>query len=595
MSSLSSYYVYINEDNKMPYFYNIETKATTYKKPDEGIFLNPINDKPFFDEDGCMIDYGTNNLDDSSEDSESQSNSYEHSSSENHSEEDKKEKKGCKKSSKVKRPGPKKHSHSDDSDHNQEAQISMTDDTQQAKNQADINLDVPEQVTNFDESHVRRQQQRKKTFDRASATIKIGPDGIPSLPSDLQADIQKFQDTNYFKLYFQEHRNQHKFSRKNISIDSISEFSTEPLTEPLIPVPPKDTKLVKLALQSFKYILYYTKVIPQKNPKIYLTHIVDLLYSNPQLRDETMFQLIKQTRKPPAVKESDKEKEEEWLRRTWMLFVVVVTVFPSSRNSEVWIKSHLARESKSHIDFVSQYASFSYIRFSARCSLGKPMDPPSEIDYFNKIPSQMGMGFQAFGASIYEQIWNQRRTLLRLPIPFYLYIMSKMLIEKGAEHVEGIFRLPGNMKLVEETADHLNKGENTLDHLGVHDLASLLKKWVRELPDPLVNLASVGLLETAFEQKTYLEFTEGLPKTHQLTLKYLIGFLQHLVKSQNETKMTPKNFAIVFGPNIVQLRDATEPGVIKQYSDIGIEYLTTLIEQWDTSEMYPLDPKYLQP
>ena len=450
-----------------------------------------------------------------------------------------------------------------------------------------MQLDVPDEVQNFDEEKVKEQQKAARNKPAPAPLIAPPAEGEPNyLPSDLQEEIKKFSNTHFFNSFFQQHRNKHKFSRKNISVDSLAEFSSEPITEPLIEVPEKDTKFTKLAIQSFKWILYYTRVEQVKNPACYLDRLVELLYNNPQIRDETMFQLIKQTRK---------NENEEWRLQTWMLFVVIVTVFPSSRNSEDWIKSHFAQQSKSTDYIVSQYASFCYIRFSARCAIGKPMDPPNEIGYYQKIPTQMAMGFLSFGASIYEQIWNQRRTLLRLPIPFTLYLMASKLLSKNGQNREGIFRLPGNLKLVDQTAERLNKGINEMDTLDVNDIASLLKKWLRDLPDPLVNLASIGKLENAYDTKEYIEFTDKeLPKTHRLTLMFLIGFLQELVKYCDVTKMNAKNYAIVFGPNVVQVRDTTEPQRIQKFSEIAIEYLTDLIENWDTSYMFPLNPKFLQ-
>ena len=73
----------------------------------------------------------------------------------------------------------------------------------------------------------------------------------------------------------------------------------------------------------------------------------------------------------------------------------------------------------------------------------------------------------------------------------------------------------------------------------------------------------------------------------------MIGFLQELVKTENETKMTAKNFAIVFGPNIIQSFDINEQSMVKKFSDVSIDFMTTLIETWDTSEMYPMRREYL--
>jgi hypothetical protein len=114
------------------------------------------------------------------------------------------------------------------------------------------------------------------------------------------------------------------------------------------------------------------------------------------------------------------------------------------------------------------------------------------------------------------------------------------------------------------------------------------------LPDPVVNVDSIPLLRDAWDTKDYLGFVEKLPTAHKMTFMYLVGFLQRLVKAEPVTKMGPKNMAIVFGPNIVQLNDNADGGSIKLFADIAIEFITSIINTWDTSAIYPLDPELLR-
>ncbi|OHT03055.1 RhoGAP domain containing protein [Tritrichomonas foetus] len=443
-----------------------------------------------------------------------------------------------------------------------------------------ISLDVPDDVINFNEKDIKMDDPITKRDASFMPCVNGGP---AYLPGDLQNDIKKFQITDFARQFFRSHRGNHKFNRKRISVEALTEFSSDQLAEPLLEA--IDQKTAKLAISAFKYILYYTGVVACKNNAVYADRLVNLMYSNPALRDEIMFQLIKQTRNNP---------NPDWLKKTWELFVIVVTVFPSSRNSEEWIKSHLAAESKNSNEVISQYASFAYIRFSARCALGKPMESSNEINMYQKIPNQVHLGRKIFGASLYEQIWNQRRSMMKLPIPFILYHMADILLKKNCENIEGIFRLPGNLRKVDEIADELNQGRDSLISADINDIASLMKKWFRDLPDPVINLSRVDFLENAFEDKNYLEFVETLPKTHKLTLMFLVGFLQHLAQSEEVTKMNAKNLAIVFGPNIVQIRDTNEPFKIKKFADITIDFMTFLVTSWDTSYIYPLSQEYLK-
>jgi hypothetical protein len=297
-----------------------------------------------------------------------------------------------------------------------------------------------------------------------------------------------------------------------------------------------------------------------------------------------MFQLMKQTRNNP---------NPDWLHKTWELFLIIVTYFPSTKDSENWIKSHFSRQIRDPNTTIAQLAQFCYIRFSARCAIGKPLET-KEIGYTQRIPQHYLTGHRQFGASIYEQIWNQRRSVRKLPIPYILHHMSEAMLKKGAEQSEGLFRLPGNLRVVDEMAEEANNGRDVVTRGELNDIASLFKKWFRDLPDPVVNLDSIPKLRDAYDDKSYLPFVEVLPKAHRLTLMWLIGFLQRLVKSEEATKMGPKNLAIVFGPNIVQVNDTNEANTIKLFADLAIEFLTALITGWDTSEIYPIPEQMLQ-
>jgi hypothetical protein len=291
------------------------------------------------------------------------------------------------------------------------------------------------------------------------------------------------------------------------------------------------------------------------------------------------------------MKQTQRNPNVGWLQRTWELFLIVVTFFPSTQNSEKWIKSHFSRNTQHPIPAIANLAQFCYIRFSARCATGQPLQN-APVGYIQSIPTQFQTGRQQFGSSIYEQIWNQRRSVRKLPIPYIVHHMADHMLRKGCEQTEGLFRLPGNLKNVEEMAAATNAGRDAIAPAPMNDIASLFKKWFRDLPDPVVTKASLPKLRNAHEDQTYVEFASELPRAHMLTFMYLIGFLQRLAKSEAVTLMGPKNLAIVFGPNVVQTDETSETG-IKLFAEIAIALITTLIEKWDTHEMYPLNPELL--
>lgn len=437
-----------------------------------------------------------------------------------------------------------------------------------------LQLDFPDEVINMKE---------KAKDDSHSTQIKVrsfypAPNNGEAayLPQDLKDEIHKFQIEDYAKQFFRTH---HKriFKKTKVDMNKVTQYSNKPIETSL--TQSEDKKFIKNSVRCFKLILTYSGIVPSKNANLAATELVQILMDNPQLRDEVYFQLIKQTRGNPN---HDCEK------RTWDLFLIIATIFPSSRNAEVWIKSHIAQESQNKDSKCASIIQFTFIRFSSRCAIGKPLKdlPPNYVTLFPQAPEKSTM---TFGVSIYEQIWNQRKAHGSCPIPYVEYEIIKQLNLKKAGNVEGIFRLPGNMRIVNEMVNELNRGKDPLDKANVHDLASLLKLWFRDLSDPTIPVSMLGALSDTYEKKTYFEFIATLPPAHYNVLKYLIGFLQELSTHQEQTKMNSKNYAIVFAPNIVQPKDITEPFQVSRYSDIAIDFMLTLIEKWDTSDIYPLN------
>lgn len=96
------------------------------------------------------------------------------------------------------------------------------------------------------------------------------------------------------------------------------------------------------------------------------------------------------------------------------------------------------------------------------------------------------------------------------------------------------------------------------DFVQPHDVASLVKQFFRELPDPLLT----ARLSPAFLKCVSLTNTNDcisalalccllLPDRHLHVLRYFIKFISEMANHSLESKMTLSNLAIVFAPNLV--------------------------------------------
>ena len=148
---------------------------------------------------------------------------------------------------------------------------------------------------------------------------------------------------------------------------------------------------------------------------------------------------------------------------------------------------------------------------------------------------------------------------------FRRYFRYKMKIKTKSFH----FRLPGRMLLVRELKDRFDEGEQVAlntDEMDVHSVASLLKQYLRELPECLVpykryqeymNIAMKfqenSKSENKLEQVEILRTSMAeLPLNNYNVLKALCKFLQEVAAKTHINKMTALNLATVFGPNIIR-------------------------------------------
>lgn len=72
--------------------------------------------------------------------------------------------------------------------------------------------------------------------------------------------------------------------------------------------------------------------------------------------------------------------------------------------------------------------------------------------------------------------------------------------------VEGVFRKNGNIRRLNALAENLDKAEGSVDLLpeGPVQIAALLKKFLRELPDPLLTFKLHKLFITSQSMHVFL-------------------------------------------------------------------------------------------
>ncbi|KAH9074857.1 RhoGAP-domain-containing protein [Lactarius deliciosus] len=136
-------------------------------------------------------------------------------------------------------------------------------------------------------------------------------------------------------------------------------------------------------------------------------------------------------------------------------------------------------------------------------------------------------------------------------------------IEKYGISTVGVYRIGGTMSKVTRLKEKLDKDldATNLDAEewsgDISNVTSVLKLWLRELPEPLLTMhLHQGFLSAAKIENDRLrhirlhERVNELPDANYATLKYFLGHLHRIVQNEAQNSMSIGNLAIVFGPTL---------------------------------------------
>ncbi|XP_013814581.1 rho GTPase-activating protein 18 isoform X2 [Apteryx mantelli] len=134
-------------------------------------------------------------------------------------------------------------------------------------------------------------------------------------------------------------------------------------------------------------------------------------------------------------------------------------------------------------------------------------------------------------------------------------------IEEATLETEGLLRIPGVAARVKSLCQELEakfyEGTFNWENVKQHDAASLLKLFIRELPQPLLTVEYLKAFQDVQNlpmKKQQLQALNLLvlllPEANRDTLKVLLEFLQRVIDHRDKNKMTLKNVAMVMAPNL---------------------------------------------
>ncbi|XP_060067022.1 rho GTPase-activating protein 24-like [Ylistrum balloti] len=192
-------------------------------------------------------------------------------------------------------------------------------------------------------------------------------------------------------------------------------------------------------------------------------------------------------------------------------------------------------------------------------------------------------GGAIFGQSLQDTMAYERKYCRRVP---YIITHSVEFLRQYGMEAEGIFRLAGRTSLIKDYKEKFDCAEPVkfdITEIDVHSVASLVKMFLRELPDSIIpsqsyqkfmNIALNFQDARDIDSKMEVVVEAGaaiseLPDENYNSLNYLCTFFHDVGEKSAINKMTPLNLGTVLGPNILRnISEVNTPELLMATADL---------------------------
>ncbi|RCH82939.1 hypothetical protein CU098_002720, partial [Rhizopus stolonifer] len=196
------------------------------------------------------------------------------------------------------------------------------------------------------------------------------------------------------------------------------------------------------------------------------------------------------------------------------------------------------------------------------------MDPQKALLWWKKVTSQQDMidiDKNVFGVALTESLRYAHARITYTDstgatcngiLPIVVARCGAFLKAKDmlALSTEGIFRISGNAKrvgMLQTMFDHDDYGLTIVwDGYTVHDVSNVMRRFLNQLPEPVINLEYQSMFKTTLEAKVnaFQSLIQKLPIVHQFLLLYLLDLLYLFSLHADTTRMDLCSLATAFAP-----------------------------------------------
>ncbi|KAL1456086.1 hypothetical protein WDU94_000840 [Cyamophila willieti] len=201
------------------------------------------------------------------------------------------------------------------------------------------------------------------------------------------------------------------------------------------------------------------------------------------------------------------------------------------------------------------------------------VDSPSSVLYLHMVS---GLEIRAWAHDMRFAATNSGpllddQQLTRDEIPVLVEKCLNFVFAHGSMS-EGIYRRSGSntnvRKLLDEFRQDAWQVQLSREQYSEHDVSTVLKRFFRDLPEPLLStqlhkhLCNAAGMNCSTEDKVniYRSLLEKLPPIHYVTVRKLMGHLYFIQEKKERNKMSVENLGAIWGPTLmhVENKDSVE-------------------------------------
>ncbi|KAG9073239.1 hypothetical protein KI688_001031 [Linnemannia hyalina] len=197
-----------------------------------------------------------------------------------------------------------------------------------------------------------------------------------------------------------------------------------------------------------------------------------------------------------------------------------------------------------------------------------------------------------FGNDLLDQLELEQRL-----VPLVVEKCIEAVDERGLE-VEGIYRRSGMAAEARQLVQAYDIGMqpdlmDTEIYQDICSITSVLKQYLRSLPDPLIPydlyaefMEAISLPQNNAKIQTFKDLMDRMPVAHYATLKVLLEHLNRVTQKDKINLMTSKNLSVVFGPTLMRNPDPSREIMDMTFKNLTIEFFIV-----HTNELFAQDAR----